>query len=946
MKCLDCKKLLLKICATFSFTTACAFQFESVQLVGLPGADTVQEDMQNAQRLWLKPFFNFVPPFPISYLTAANPTNPQLIQLSNLQDGFVSYYSPDAVRGWNWDAFFPPPWIYCLTASDPTNPHSAQFMNLQSFAFANVFSTDASAGWMWDEFLSSPYIYYFTAPDPSSASFTQLMNLTQAQGRSFSTDAARGWIWDANTLGPYIYYLTAPNPSNMTFTTLPALVNANGNFFSRDAMRGWIWDQFQAFPSLYYLDATVPTDNTKVASLSHLQDARAYNFGTDATQGWIWDPVGALPYVYYVNASSPTTPLFVQLNPFNGGADAAAFDTAMAATGWIWSMNTSMPYLYHFDANTPTMPQQVQLMNLTNAFGSAFNADAMQGWIWDVSSNPFIYHVQASGFPGTTVSVPLMLSNARAAAFGKPDASVGWIWDVNVVTPSIYYFTASAPTMPEQTVLLNLQNANNNFFSPDVTTGWIWDANVASPFIYYLDAATLPTVQSVSLPNLQNANGHSFSLDATQGWIWDQGIASPSIYLINSFTLTNPQSVQLSNLQNAFGGGFNLQDATQIWIWDAGVPDPWIYYLTTAATPAPPSVTTIHWAAGLGGVGLNSVFNMLIAQEKVLYLQGVNGQGLDFLNQRQPEESALLVDADELFMALICGQEQPKPSPDRDQTSCSIWVTPFNDYFVQGQQGVIPRFTNEVAGVLAAVESQVSPCASVGGGAAYAFNDVHYSRQLGHARINQEVGVVFGTWQGSRLYVNAACWGGVYQFHGKRHTDEQITATAKTKGIVLSPHIEFDVKMRSNRVDWLQVAPFAMVDWSNIWQKKYEERAAGGLTLKVPHQYASLLRSEIGISFYEVMQMLWGRILFTEKVSYVNQTPFHTSAVSSLFIGSASLFSVANGTLSSQNLCAVGAYCLFDPNRKRVPYVAINLQGEFGSSLQSYFAAVQIGKRF
>ena len=161
----------------------------------------------------------------------------------------------------------------------------------------------------------------------------------------------------------------------------------------------------------------------------------------------------------------------------------------------------------------------------------------------------------------------------------------------------------------------------------------------------------------------------------------------------------------------------------------------------------------------------------------------------------------------------------------------------------------------------------------------------------------------------------------------------------------MSPHAEFggDVFSRSR---WFRVQPFGMCDWANNWQKASLEKGSAGMSLTVPSQYASLLRSEAGIRLYETLAMRWGQLVFVEKGSYVNQTPFYSSSPSTLFIGSAAIFSLTTGSLSIQNLGAIEFRCSFLPSHPRIPYFTIDLQAELGSSMQSYFVSMQVGKNF
>ena len=282
--------------------------------------------------------------------------------------------------------------------------------------------------------------------------------------------------------------------------------------------------------------------------------------------------------------------------------------------------------------------------------------------------------------------------------------------------------------------------------------------------------------------------------------------------------------------------------------------------------------------------------------------------------------------------------EPSKPS------SYTLWFAPFNDFIHQAKQGSIPSFTNEIAGGIAALDYRRQDDV-FGGGLAYAFDYAHYSQSLGHAKINEEMGVLFASLQRNIVFINATIWGGLYQLNNERHSLPSITSIGKTHGWILSPHLELSI-IPYRDADWFNLEPFAMVDWANCWQKHFTESDPAGFNLVMPHQYSSLLRSETGLRFYENLRYGWGHIQMEEKGSYINQTPFHVESATTFFVGAISNFTVATGSSKMQNLGGVEFNCMFIPWKDKYPYGSLDLQGEFGSSLQSYFVGLEIGKRF
>ena len=137
-----------------------------------------------------------------------------------------------------------------------------------------------------------------------------------------------------------------------------------------------------------------------------------------------------------------------------------------------------------------------------------------------------------------------------------------------------------------------------------------------------------------------------------------------------------------------------------------------------------------------------------------------------------------------------------------------------------------------------------------------------------------------------------------------------------------------------------------MADWANNWQNRFSETGASGLNLVLPSTYTSLLRSEIGARFFETLVYNWGYFVIQEKISYINQTPFSTAPVSTFFIGSPTPFSITTNNSTLINQAGVELNLSWISNKTHGYYGSIDLQGQFGSVQQSFFASCEVGKKF
>jgi hypothetical protein len=279
------------------------------------------------------------------------------------------------------------------------------------------------------------------------------------------------------------------------------------------------------------------------------------------------------------------------------------------------------------------------------------------------------------------------------------------------------------------------------------------------------------------------------------------------------------------------------------------------------------------------------------------------------------------------------------------ETNYLLWVAPFGVMVDQKAKQRIPHLTNEIAGAIAALDYRGIQDTVIGGGIAYVFNYAHYGKSTGHAKVHQELGMLYGSWNRSCFFVNAALWGGLFQLDQERHSILDMTSTASPNGWLLCPHLELSTPFYAKE-RWLIIDPFVLLDWANVSERGFHEAGRSGFNIVLNNQYSSMLRSEIGVRVHEIFCYGWGRFILEEKASYVNKAPFHTGPGTAAFISSISTFSVETFSDSVQNLGAVQMHGEFIPTNLKCPYGALDYQGEFGSSFQSHTLVLEIGSRF
>jgi hypothetical protein len=279
------------------------------------------------------------------------------------------------------------------------------------------------------------------------------------------------------------------------------------------------------------------------------------------------------------------------------------------------------------------------------------------------------------------------------------------------------------------------------------------------------------------------------------------------------------------------------------------------------------------------------------------------------------------------------------------------WVSGFGEYAKEKKQQQTPAFSAGLGGAVAAADYNCVNGNVVGGGIAYVHTHVDEKENAGTANVDQGYLTVYGTLHATKWYSDLGLWGGYY--HADNHRKISFPgfhATAKSSlhGWQLAPHIEMgyqNVISNPCLAKVFGIDPFLMGDWVANWEHGFREHGASPLNAKQNGRFSSLFRGETGLRFYETVCIDWGRIIFEEKASYAYQKMFGTGVITAFLVGSPGAFTVTTLT-SAQNLGVAEFSMLFQPNNRKMPYVDLRYQGEFGSHYQSHQGILEIGKAF
>lgn len=297
-----------------------------------------------------------------------------------------------------------------------------------------------------------------------------------------------------------------------------------------------------------------------------------------------------------------------------------------------------------------------------------------------------------------------------------------------------------------------------------------------------------------------------------------------------------------------------------------------------------------------------------------------------------------------------CREKKPKKVKEctvETDRPYQIWGDVLGSLAYQKKQHQTPAFDPATGAAILAFDVKATTHAYFGGGAAYAYTHIHEDKNAGHANINQEYLFIYGLWDNTRWYFDAALWAGLFQTENVRKirmTGFEFQSKSHPKGWQLEPHFEvgYDVTSCTQRTTF---EPFVMLDWISNWQRSYQETGSGPFNAGQKKHYSSFLRSEAGGRFYQAMRYCTWNLVFQEKLSYVNKKPFKVGTVHAFLVGAPGSFTVETLT-TPQNLCVAELQMIFEPNDPGYPSGSIDYQLEYGSMYQSHVVSLNMNWNF
>ncbi len=279
-----------------------------------------------------------------------------------------------------------------------------------------------------------------------------------------------------------------------------------------------------------------------------------------------------------------------------------------------------------------------------------------------------------------------------------------------------------------------------------------------------------------------------------------------------------------------------------------------------------------------------------------------------------------------------------------DKKSYNIWISGFGGLLYEKAARQNPAFHATNSGLIAAIDKTFSNDAILGGGLAYANSQIHEANQLGKALTQGGLATLYGTWFFSDFFLDASVWCGYLRTNNQRNVSYPgfaAIATSHYGSVEANGHFElgYDWCWRQGALE-----PFVACDFVGNWQGDYSEQDAAPYNMHIQSNFASLLQTEVGFNGY------YNRDFFTHwifilrgKLSYVNQVPFHQSALQANLIGTASSVSLVT-SLHTQNLFSPALELYW--KHRRGFFISLFYNGQFGKSFLNNELEAKLGLSF
>lgn len=285
----------------------------------------------------------------------------------------------------------------------------------------------------------------------------------------------------------------------------------------------------------------------------------------------------------------------------------------------------------------------------------------------------------------------------------------------------------------------------------------------------------------------------------------------------------------------------------------------------------------------------------------------------------------------------------PHATAEKKDSVFDLWFSGFVNFAHQAKESENPSFNFMSEAILVGLDyAQLN---TVGGCLGFAHSQIHDSNHFGKANVPYYFGALYGNFVFNGFYMEPAFWVVFHQIHNKRYISYDgidVTAQGTINGWQIDPHLGlgYDIDMT-----WGNIEPFVAFDWVVNWEGSLQEQGAGNLNVYQKSHSSSMLQSQVGVKFYQLVCKAFGQFGIKEGISYINRAPFSSGKVTAAILGSPQFVTLESfskvqnlGVLSLELLAAVG--------QKKDVSIALGYEGQFGSEYISNEILLRMAKQF
>lgn len=288
------------------------------------------------------------------------------------------------------------------------------------------------------------------------------------------------------------------------------------------------------------------------------------------------------------------------------------------------------------------------------------------------------------------------------------------------------------------------------------------------------------------------------------------------------------------------------------------------------------------------------------------------------------------------------------PTPISCPPTLSLWADGFGQFASQKGSDTNPDFDMTVGAVIGGMDF-LKQNGLLSFNLGYAHDWVEQDHDSGESSSNLYLASFGGSYTGPHFYFDLSFCGSYSTNNNQRNVVfPGIHATTRSESHcwTLTPHLDFGYDFThysSTEGHSFTIEPFASFDWAINWAGKIVETDGFPLDMSINANTSSMLRSEVGMNFYEIVNKEWGIFIARQLLGYVNKKPFSVGRLNAAVVGGPGSFTLETFT-NDQNI--------FNPEVefywkwKRGFFLSISYLGEFGSGYISNEALGQIGLFF